>query len=206
MYRPKPQEIYRHFKGKLYQVLTIAIHSETGEEMVVYQAMYGDFPIYCRPLWMFVSTVDTIKYPDADQTYRFELVRKRSDEIREKPDRPGVPRVLQKNAQDNAQAAVRKNREETEAPERGVMGKTIEEEAAELNMDPRVVAFLDADSPDERLQILSDLHKDITNEQLDVMSMALDEIIPDGDVYDRYDALRGVLLTRKRFESSRLRS
>ena len=86
------------------------------------------------------------------------------------------------------------------------MGKTIEEEAAELNLDPLVVAFLDADSPDERLQILSDLHKDITNEQIDVMSMALDEIIPDGDVYDRYDALRGVLLTRKRFESSRLRS
>lgn len=206
MYRPKPQEIYRHFKGKLYQVLTIAVHSETGEEMVVYQAMYGDFQIYCRPLWMFVSTVDTIKYPDADQTYRFELVRKRSDEIREKPDKPGVPRVLQKNPQDNAQASVRKNPEETETQERGVMGKTIEEEAAELNMDPLVVAFLDADSPDERLQILSDLHKDITNEQLDVMSMALDEIIPDGDVYDRYDALRGVLLTRKRFESSRLRS
>ena len=205
MYRPKPQEIYRHFKGQLYQVLTIAIHSETGEEMVVYQAMYGDFQIYCRPLWMFVSTVDAIKYPDADQTYRFELVRKRSEEIRTKPDKPDVPRVLRSSGRADEVPLVRKEEDKEMLP-RGVMGKTIEEEAAELNMDPLVVAFLDADTPDKRLQILGDLHKDVTNEQIDIMCMALDEMIPGGDVYDRYDALRDILLTRKRFESSRLRS
>jgi hypothetical protein len=65
---------YRHFKGKEYELLDIAIHAETGEEYAVYRALYGQRLLYVRPLKIFLSEVDKEKYPDAKQKYRFEYI------------------------------------------------------------------------------------------------------------------------------------
>ena len=68
--KPETKNMY------LYKILNIAEHTETKEKLVIYQAMSGDYKIYARPLKMFLSKVDTNKYPNSKQKYRFELVKK----------------------------------------------------------------------------------------------------------------------------------
>ena len=79
-------DIVRHFKYETlseqekqenkytYVIRGFARHTETEEELVVYQALYGDFGTYARPKTMFLSKVDREKYPDIKQRYRFERI------------------------------------------------------------------------------------------------------------------------------------
>lgn len=79
---PKKGEIYRHFKGTLYEVIAIARDSETLEEKVVYKEVDGE-AVYVRSLPMFVSYVDKEKYPNVTQEYRFEFVRDSEPQVTE---------------------------------------------------------------------------------------------------------------------------
>lgn len=67
---PRPGR-YRHYKGKDYQVIALARHSETEEVLVVYKLLYGDFSAWVRPQAMFTSTVTL---PDGTETPRFAYV------------------------------------------------------------------------------------------------------------------------------------
>lgn len=70
---PRKGECYRHFKGNRYEVICVAAHTETGEQLVIYEGLYGNHPIYARPLEMFCGKIDREKFPDVTQEYRFEL-------------------------------------------------------------------------------------------------------------------------------------
>ena len=62
--------LYRHFKGNMYRVIGTALHSETMEEVVVYQALYGEMGLWVRPRNMFLETVER----DGKIFQRFEFV------------------------------------------------------------------------------------------------------------------------------------
>ena len=219
---PKPQELYSHFKGKMYQIVTIAIHSETREEMVVYQALYGDYLVYCRPLSMFMSEVDRNKYPDVQQKYRFERVEKvaEPDDKTEKSEFVVTPEktveIEKCEEKENSEAGkMSDDKKVTSAPkfnvdtsyERSeVMEKSIDDEARDLNLDPLVIKFLDADLASEKNDILCKLHPIITNDMIDIMAMSVGVVINEGDVDGRYNDLRNCLTTMEKYESTRLRS
>lgn len=188
MFVPKPHEIYKHFKGKLYQITAIAEHAETGEQLVIYQAMYGDFKIYARPLPMFVSRVDREKYPDAAQEFRFELQGPEAERQRRET----------ADGQDKAE------------PEEGAdaLTETTGTQAAdgqEAPLEPLLMEFLDADSYELRLNILAGLRHRITDDMITTMAIACDLEINDGDTAERYEALRACLLTLEKYECNRLR-
>ncbi len=81
--RFKTGDIVKHFKREyvdentseyLYEIIGFAQHTENGEKLVIYRALYAPYKTCARPYDMFISEVDRNKYPDAKQRYRFEVV------------------------------------------------------------------------------------------------------------------------------------
>lgn len=212
---PKVHEIYKHFKGNLYQITAIAEHTETGEILVIYQAMYGEFKTYARPLSMFISRVDREKYPEVTQEFRFEL---QGPEAERQRAALGVPSgaaadrkvafVQEKAAADLKETFV----QEKAAADRKAASAREKEKAAdqgtaegEFQLDPGVLEFLDADSYEEKLNILAGLHHRITDHMLTTMAISCDIEVGEGDIEERYSQLRNCLLTLQKYECKRLR-
>ena len=214
---PKPQEFYRHFKGNIYQIRCLARHTETRERMVVYQAMYGTFEIYVRPLAMFMEEVDRVKYPDVKQKYRFELLQ--DTDMEGSPEQEETHLTSGERTMTGGEA--KKPENPADGAGNGAAAQTVsaagseaavnggDAEAAESDeqpsLDPLVVEFLDADSYEQRLNILVALHSRITDEMINTLAVAVDLEIKDGDVEIRYEELKNCLLTFEKYECNRLR-
>ena len=206
---PKTYEIYKHFKGKLYQVLAVAEHSETGEQLVVYQALYGTFQIYARPLDSFLSAVDKEKYPDAMQNFRFELCM-----LQAEPDKVTQTVQTEPDKAVQAMASVAKSEPMKAQPmmtESAEVDRPVEQREAqalepeEPQIDPIVLQFLEAESYEERLNILVGFKHRITDEMITTMAVASDVEVPEGSLEERFLELKNCLSTLDKYECSRLR-
>ncbi len=192
---PRPGEKYLHFKDKLYQIITIAQHSETGEKMVVYQALYGTFETYARPLSMFVSPVDKQKYPQAKQKYRFQWVEFKKKEMLS-ADLAGDAERRVPIPEDGKREAQNAANQQLPEPQPAKPLLTAEE---------KLLAFLDADTIEERYAILVDMRDEVTDRMINSMAVVTDVVIEEGPLDLRYEELKACLRTMQRYECSRLR-
>lgn len=202
---PKPFELYRHFKGNLYQIITIAADANDGSSKVVYQALYGSYQVYVRDLAEFMSETDREKYPDARQKYRFEKVElqeadmlRSSAELRSEPEEYGAA-----FAQEGSEAAAAQEQDQAAAQEQDQAADTLRQPPESGCLDPAVSEYLEASGYEERLRILTGVHHRITEEMLTTMAVASDIELEEGSVEELYQSLKNCLLTKQKFEKVR---
>lgn len=220
---PKPYEIYRHFKGNTYQILAIAKDSEDGHLIVVYQALYGSYEIYARDLVQFMSPVDRIKYPEAEAQYRFTKVEPAQPTVNDKnghsysqsdtktdtgnSDSRSNSQMDTGHFESKSDVNVKAEYQSSQSDEKTNTGHQDDQSDikadADYQMDPQVEAFLDADSYEEKLNILAGLHRRITDDMLKIMALTMDIELNPGSTQEQYDELKNCLLTRNKFEADR---
>lgn len=206
---PRPGEKYLHFKNKLYQIMAIAQHSETGERLVVYQALYGTFQIYARPLSMFVSPVDKEKYPQVKQKYRFQWVEfKKTSQEASKIEKAKAGKPGTESAQSVTEGKMPAAESPTQEAEVKIPPKENVKEAvpiSRMNAEEKMMAFFDADTIEDKYKILLEMRDEITDRMINNMAVVLDVVIEEGPLDLRYEELKACLRTMQRYECNRLR-
>ena len=217
---PQPGDVYRHFKGNLYRVVTLAEHTESGEQLVIYQALYGAFKVYARPLSLFLSKVDHDKYPDVQAACRFTLV----------PPAGGIlagSQAAEASMADGGgeqdlslaaeQAAIQEpvtapgpaGRNPGSAREAAVQesGSVPEKAASEedFELDPGLLAFLEADSYEKKLEIYASMAGKADESMLNTIAVSLDLELSGDSLEEQYETLKNCLLMLEKYECNRLR-
>ena len=192
---PQAGEIYQHFKGKLYRIVALATHTETGEQLVIYQALYGEFQVFARPLSMFLEKVDAKKYPDAAGKDRFMRIPMAEAAAVSRPvaapsENPVEPRPAAMPSKSTVES-------------RAVAASS--ENSVEPQSDPGLLAFLDADSYEEKLEVFASLEGKVDLHMLNAIAASLDLELSEGSLEEQYDTLKSCLMTLERYECNRLR-
>lgn len=201
---PKPGEIYQHFKGNLYRIVTVAEHTETGELLVVYQALYGSFQVYARPLSMFLSEVDHDRYPEAEAKLRFTPVPAAGDVLIQEPPKAADERPAEAVAAEDEEPAA----EQTACGKAEKLKPAEQEEAEreeEFALDPKLLAFLEADSYEKKLEIYASLAGKADESMLNTIAVSMDLELSGDTLEEQYETLKNCLLMLEKYECNRLR-
>ena len=213
---PRPGEFYRHFKNRLYQIVAVAYQADDEAPVVVYQALYGDFRVWVRPLEEFMSETDRTKYPEAEQRYRFELVTPETaaripgetvpmKTVTEKAGSDTAWSARNSSAETSAQAGSAAAAVETSAPA-GPAAAAAESALVPAAGDRRLLLeFLDTDDLQEKKAILRGGMARLTQGDLDGIYTVYGIQRFPGDIREQADGIIRYLSMRSHYEGDRLR-
>ena len=200
---PKPGEFYRDVENRLYQIITMAKHTETGEELVVYQALYGVYPIAAAPLLLFNRRVDETAHPRAEQEYWFEPVKflagKRAGNKDFLPEEE--PEEYFDEEGDTFEDVTFEELSEDESPQSSV----TESERNGSTAIEWLEKFLDAESYEKQLEVLAQMRGKVGKRELDSICLVLGIPAFLGDEDSQILNIKKHLETRMRYDNRRLR-
>lgn len=212
--RPAQGSFYQHFKGNLYQIRDIATHSETGEEMVVYQAMYPPFGTWVRPLGMFLEEVDSEKYPEVKQKYRFEQVRFENAADGQEIENSTIVESGSGLKKTKGESGICHPKERNDISEEEwkeiLMNHQIDKKLADIYSKEEIarkglMIFLDAVTFREKREIFVGLRQYMDKRFLSNAAVSLDLTLEEGSMEEQYDAVLYYIDKRMQYEGGRLR-
>lgn len=194
----RPGEIYRHFKGNRYEIVTLARDCEDGSIQVVYKALYPPYDVFVRPYAQFVEELNPAVYPNASQKYRFE---KETD---------GEVTVGTRRFVGNLPEMTRDgepSREPVKGPGNEPVKETEYEESRqpEGRIEPGLMRFLNCDTHEDRIAVLQDLEGKISDRMFAIMFASLDFPMPDGGAEEKYQTLMKRLRIMSEFDGKSTR-
>lgn len=215
---------YRHFKGGLYQVICTAKHSETGENLVIYQALYGEFEVFARPEKEFFEKLDKSRYPLSQQEHRFEPVGmsgassgvcgeglKNLEEIRKSSDSQA-----DKTGQDELKKSEKSGEcleSQNGSKEQAGLNKPMEiqdeqNDKATVAETPLsiIMQFLEAETSADKLEIIRLNRSKLDDKTINNIEASMDIISNTYDPDARISYICDVLRTKSKFDNNRLRS
>jgi hypothetical protein len=219
---PQAYELYRHFSGKLYQVLTLAKEAQSGDMLVIYQALYGDYQIYAGNYTWFMgmtfkgeggreNSVQRFQPTEPIHTQNAAATPKTAPTIPKTA--PVIPQkerlIVESVSVSNPKSDSITSQGDLSIPQSDpvkLQSAPLPIETDEIELDPLLIEFLDSDTYEAKLNILSALHHRITDSIITTMAVSCDVEVDEGDLEDRYASLRSCLLTLEKYECNRLRN
>lgn len=168
---PKTGEFYRQNKGGLCQIVNVATDVDTNDRFVIYQELSGNYGIYTRRVDIFMENA------------KKQIINQNESEQEEYPQNP--------NENDF--------KEVDNLGEKLNIGGNLHSDDM-FAPNPKLIEFLDADSYEDKYNVLVSMENEITDRLVDDMAVVLDLVIPEGDVMNRYDQLKYAVRTKGKYE------
>lgn len=211
---PKDLQVYKHFKGSLYQIVTIAIHTETTEKMVIYRSLKNPERVFARPLDMFLSEVNHKKYPDVKAKYRFTLLDEVESEEPAEEDTTTEEVVNEKAPEEsftepvleeNNEQVIDSDTDTSEEKEDTSDDDKIYKEDGTLVIDPYVEKILDSKEYSDKIEAFEMLRGKCDEDMLSTLAMSLDIQLSGDTLEEKYADILKCLKMHQKYETNRLR-